>query len=223
MPDQIRTGRARGLKVAGVAAGVALAVAFTVSYVGGWLVREPGAVTAGTPARLTLQTVATLGYGSNPDWVSYLSRNGRGEWKRNTTLRVPANSVVTVTIYQYDTATGLRNPFWGRVRGTAGGTMKVNGKVASEVDPTQPGHTFAIPELGVSIPLPGVADAAPNQCSKAPCSTAQAHNTVTFSFRTGKAGQYRWQCFVPCAAGSIYGNGGPMQTEGYMDGMLEVG
>ena len=27
----------------------------------------------------------------------------------------------------------------------------------------------------------------------------------TFSFRTGKKGRYRWQCFVPCAAGFLYG------------------
>ena len=38
----------------------------------------------------------------------------------------------------------------------------------------------------------------------------------------GKPGHYRWQCFVPCAAGFIYGFGGPMQTIGYMDGFLNV-
>jgi len=33
---------------------------------------------------------------------------------------------------------------------------------------------------------------------------------------------YRWQCFVPCGLGFLYGNGGPMQTIGFMDGFLEV-
>jgi hypothetical protein len=33
---------------------------------------------------------------------------------------------------------------------------------------------------------------------------------------------FRWQCFVPCAAGFIQGFGGPMQTVGYMDGYLKV-
>ena len=28
--------------------------------------------------------------------------------------------------------------------------------------------------------------------------------------------------FVPCAAGWIFGNGGPMQTVGWMDGYLKV-
>ena len=35
-------------------------------------------------------------------------------------------------------------------------------------------------------------------------------------------GLYRWQCFVPCAAGFIQGFGGPMQTVGYMDGFIKV-
>jgi hypothetical protein len=49
-----------------------------------------------------------------------------------------------------------------------------------------------------------------------------AHRTITFTFHTGKSGHYRWQCFVPCAAGWIDGFGGPMQTIGYMDGFLDV-
>ena len=70
--------------------------------------------------------------------------------------------------------------------------------------------------------IEGVADKAKNQCSVAPCTLSQAHNTVVFSFRTGKRGTYRWQCFVPCAAGFILGFGGPMQSLGYMDGLLQV-
>jgi hypothetical protein len=47
-------------------------------------------------------------------------------------------------------------------------------------------------------------------------------NVITFSFRTGKPGVYRWQCFVPCGAGTLFGNGGPMQTLGYMVGLIVV-
>jgi heme/copper-type cytochrome/quinol oxidase subunit 2 len=43
-----------------------------------------------------------------------------------------------------------------------------------------------------------------------------------FTFRTGKKGHYRWQCYVPCAAGFLNGFGGPMQTIGYMDGFVNV-
>jgi hypothetical protein len=49
-----------------------------------------------------------------------------------------------------------------------------------------------------------------------------AHTTITFMIRTGKPGHYRWQCFVPCAAGFYTGFGGPMQTVGWMDGYLNV-
>jgi heme/copper-type cytochrome/quinol oxidase subunit 2 len=51
---------------------------------------------------------------------------------------------------------------------------------------------------------------------------AHAHRTIQFTFHTTKPGHYRWQCFVPCAAGWIDGFGGPMQTIGYMDGFLNV-
>ena len=79
------------------------------------------------------------------------------------------------------------------------------------------------PRSGSSIPVAPVGDNAKNQCDYAPCALSMAHRTITFTFRTGEPGHYRWQCFVPCAAGFIYGFGGPMQTIGYMDGFLNVG
>lgn len=171
---------------------------------------------------MTLQTVASFGLSPHPDWVSYLARDSSGKWVHSTVFHVPSYSTVTVTIYQFDTATGLRNPFWGQPRGTAGGTMTVDGKTLHVLDPDLASHTFAIPDLGVSVPLEGVADDAKNQCSVAPCTLAQAHITITFTFRTGRPGKFRWQCFVPCAATFIFGNGGPMQTPGWMDGYLQV-
>ena len=68
----------------------------------------------------------------------------------------------------------------------------------------------------------GVPDDAKHQCAEMPCSLKQAHETMTFTFRTGKPGRFRWQCFVPCAAGFIDGFAGPMQTIGYMDGFIHV-
>jgi hypothetical protein len=129
--------------------------------------------------------------------------------------------VVHVTVYQFDGATGLRNAFLSQVQGTVGGTETVDGKTVNTIDPEEASHTFAVPELGVFVPLPGVPEEAKNQCEFAPCEGA-AHRTITFSFRTGKRGRYRWQCFVPCAAGWYFGNGGPMQTLGWMDGFINV-
>ncbi|MEA2468507.1 MAG: hypothetical protein QOJ57_2633, partial [Thermoleophilaceae bacterium] len=143
-------------------------------------------------------------------------------WIHSTNLEAPAHSLVQVTILQYDSPTGLRNPFFARVQGTTRGTMQVDGRTVESIDPDSTSHTFAIPQLGVFVPLPGVPDDATDTCSDAPCTSSQAHRTITFTFRTNGKGRYRWQCFVPCAAGFVTGFGGPMQAFGYMSGFLTV-
>ncbi|HET8894055.1 MAG TPA: hypothetical protein VFM96_08170 [Gaiellaceae bacterium] len=216
--------RRSSAKLGLVVVGVACAAALIAYYIASYLVVRPPAVAASGEApraRITLQTVASIGFGPHHDWVSYLAQNPRGTWEHSTVLTVPAHSLIRVTIYQYDTATGLRNAYWGGPRGLVGG-MRINGKLVPTLDPNLASHTFAIPDLGVSVPLQGVASNAKNQCSVAPCTLAQAHNTITFTFRTGKGGTFRWQCFVPCGAGFIFGFGGPMQSIGYMDGYLHV-
>ncbi|MGH9108541.1 MAG: hypothetical protein ACRDY3_03580, partial [Acidimicrobiales bacterium] len=60
-------------------------------------------------------------------------------------------------------------------------------------------------------------------CTAGPCNPAtQLNNKVQFSFTTPGTGVFHWQCFIPCGAGHVYGNGGPMQTLGYMGGFLKV-
>jgi len=213
------------MRLTAVLLGAAVAAALIAYYVVGYLTVTPPVVAATGSApsvTLTMQTVAAYGHAPHSDWVSYLVKNPQGKWEHSTVFRVPANSVVKVTVLQYDTATGLRNPFWGHPEGLVGGEMVVDGKRLRELDPDLASHTFAIPDLGVTVPLKGVPDKAKNQCSVAPCTLAQAHTTITFAFRTGKRGTFRWQCFVPCAAGFIIGFGGPMQSLGWMDGTLEV-
>jgi hypothetical protein len=172
---------------------------------------------------LTMQTVASLGpkY-EQPTWVSYLVKNEKGQWVHSTVWTVPAHALVHVTVYQFDGASGLRNPFLGRPEGVVGNVMQVDGKTLNALDPQLASHTFSIPDYHLVVPLEAVPDNAKNQCDTAPCSLDKAHRTVTFSFRTGGPGKIRWQCFVPCAAGFIYGFAGPMQTIGYMDGFLNV-
>ncbi|MGH8326392.1 MAG: hypothetical protein ACRET2_06495 [Steroidobacteraceae bacterium] len=209
-------------------AGAGIAIGF---YITGFLMSSPKAYTpaAGAGAtksvNLTIQTVAAVGptlAPGNPTWVSYAIRDGQGRWRHTTIWQLPAHALVHVTIYQFDGNSGLRNPFLAKVRGTIGNTMQVNGKAETVVNPDDASHTFAVPALGLIVPLIGVADNAKNQCGDAPCSLQTAHNTITFSFRTPGKGRYRWQCFVPCAAGFLDGFGGPMQTLGFMDGFLNV-
>jgi hypothetical protein len=213
------------LAIALVIAGAGVAIGFSLV---GFLMGGPPAfrpvINANRSVNLTIQTVAAVGpsLSSNPDWVSYVVRDNEGRWKRETVWSLPAHTLVHVTILQYDGKSGLRNPFMAKVRGTIGNTMQVNGKTLNVINPDDASHTFAVPSLGLLVPLEGVADDAKNHCDVAPCSAGDAHNTITFTFRTPGPGRYRWQCFVPCAAGFLTGFGGPMQTLGYMDGFLNV-
>jgi hypothetical protein len=143
----------------------------------------------------------------------------------STTLQVPANSLVTVTIYQYDSGGRVFNPFWAKVHGTVDGTMTVNGKTVTEVDPTKVAHTFTVhqypesgqPYLFVSVPLPDLGGTAVDNASP----YVDDPKEVTFTFRTGAPGTYVWNCEYPC--GDSYQEfGGPMQQRGWMSGTLEV-
>jgi hypothetical protein len=219
-------------KLLGVVGGVALLGVLIALYVASWATSAPNTIAAtastgpaGPTSNLVLQTDAAVGPQESPrhpDWVSYLVRQN-GRWVRSTIFKVPAHSLVHVTIYQFDGDSGLRNPFLSAVQGTTGGSMTVDGKPVSHIDPEEASHTFVVPQLGVFVPLPGVAEEAKNQCEFGPCNeTTMAHRTIEFTFRTGKKGRFRWQCFVPCAAGTFFGFGGPMQTFGYMDGYIDV-
>src|SRR5581483_9808473 len=214
------------VRVLGVVAVVAVAGVLIGFYVSGWLVGNTKPfrpAVNGKSVNLKLQTVAAVGpqLAPHPDWVSYLGRDDSGHWRRSTIFTLPANTLVHVTIYNFDGASGLRNPLLGQPTGLVGKEM-VDGKPLTVMPPDQPSHTFAVPALGILVSVAPVADDAKNQCDYAPCAMSQAHRTITFTFRTGKKGRYRWQCFVPCAAGFLYGFGGPMQTVGYMDGFLNV-
>jgi hypothetical protein len=174
---------------------------------------------------LEFQTVAAVGpkLSRNPEWVSYLVRTADKQWKRETVWDLPANATVHVTWINFDGASALRNPFLAQYQGIEGGRALIDGKAANHIDPNDASHTFAVPALGIIVAAPGVADDAKNQCGYAPCPMSNAHRTIQFTFHTpSKPGHFRWQCFVPCAAGWIDGFGGPMQTIGYMDGFLNV-
>ncbi|HUY73088.1 MAG TPA: hypothetical protein VMW11_01095 [Candidatus Dormibacteraeota bacterium] len=214
---------ARRLLVLVLAVGIVSALAAT--FVVGFLLHRPptmnaAANTTTAGVRIHLEVVGSVGSASNgrpgdpnPTWPGYLP---------TTTLQVPSNSVVTVQIDEEDAARGLRNPFWSLAQGIVGGTFHMtyydnNGnpvqgdfRALDSADATA--HTFAIPDLGVFVPLEGLNAAAP----------PGSMNVITFSFRTGKPGVYHWQCFVPCGSGTIDGNGGPMQTLGYMVGLITV-
>jgi uncharacterized protein YaiE (UPF0345 family) len=215
-----------GSRLAVTLLGTAVVLALVAGFLIAFVFKFPEPLTAeqlggGQGVSIHLETVGAVGTAienprpddPHPTWVGYLP---------TTTFKVPAYSVVTITIDQEDTPSGLRNPYWAKARGIMNGTFHMKyydnngnpaeGDFSSLDDPANAAHTFAIPDLGVFVPLEGVAATAP----------PGGFNVITFSFRTGAPGTYHWQCFVPCGSGTIYGNGGPMQTLGYMGGFLVV-
>ena len=178
---------------------------------------------------------------TRPDRVSsYTQDPASKQWVHTTLFSVPANTKVNVTIYGYDGRTPLRNNYFSQVQGTMGGTVTdsqsdQHGKEYVTNDTTSVinswsncnvGHTFAIPALGIFVPVasPNAQLSANNLCGSSPCTTSgNPYALETFSFMSpSQTGSYRWQCLIPCGGGFIDGNGGPMQTLGWMTGFMYV-
>jgi len=173
---------------------------------------------------VTLQAVGSYGSGDHPTWVSYLVKSSDGQWVHTTVFQVPQHVRINVTIYNYDSGSPLRNQQIGQVSGTNGNVALLNGKAFRVINSNNGngvGHTFSIPSIGLNVPLYGNNGNA-NLCAAAPCTFSSPHQIEKFSFTSPGSGSYRWQCFVPCGLGYLFGNGGPMSTLGYMGGFMQV-
>ena len=180
---------------------------------------------------------------SHPDWVSYFVQDpSNHQWVHTTLFKVPAHTRVNMTILGYDGCTALRNNYWSQIQGTFGNTVTVQQFKTVGVPLGPPrrfsvidswancnvAHTFAIPGLHLFVPVASPNTALFNTvpCGTSPC-TSGPHAMETFSFMTpalksGSTAIFRWQCFVPCGGGFVFGNGGPMATIGFMTGNMEV-
>ena len=67
-------------------------------------------------------------------------------------LAIPAHAVIHVTGLEYDSQTGLRNPFMSQIRGPVGNIETAHGQTVRYMNPNLPAHTFSIPELGLQVP-----------------------------------------------------------------------
>ena len=218
---------AAGKRIALITITAAIVCVVIGLYIGLYLMNVPGSVAAAQTASgvsLNLGTVPAAALNDpHPTWVSYYVVDAKDQnWQHKTTFVLPANTLVHVTIYNFDSASALRNNWFGQATGTVGGVMALNGKTMPGIVPDDASHVFSIPQIGLAVPIEGISDNAKNPCGNAPCDLSFDHTTTSFTFRTPGPGLYRWQCFVPCAAGYIAGFGGPMQTVGYMDGFIKV-
>lgn len=165
----------------------------------------------------------------NPElgWVTYCN---------STNWELPANSLITVIVKQYDSSTGVLNDFFQHVQGTVDGTAMYNNKSMGQLKNEDIAHTFTIQStpdetepLFVSVPLLGVPSDAKSNTNVTGIDGNQyqypAPATIEFQFRTGPAGHtYIWHCYVPCGNNreAPYGFSGPMSTTGYMAGTISV-
>ena len=183
----------------------------------------------GAAVNVVMQEAPQTTVGTDPDWVSYFILSPQThQWVHTTNFQVPAGSRVNFTIFGYDGCTPLRNQVWGKVTGTIGNVILVNGRPVSQLDSWSEcsvGHTFAIPNLGINVPVasPTSFQANSNLCDTSPCDTDDPHKVTQFSIRTPSTpGVFFWQCKIPCGLGYLDGNGGPMQTIGFMTGNMTV-
>lgn len=234
------------MSVAARAAALAAAVAVVVGigvfvvlyYIGGQSSLPNVHYTAsGGQVNVVLQEDPQNNSSSRPDWVSYYVQDpATHQWQHTTLFTVPANTRVNMTIYGYDGCTPLRNNYWSQVLGTMGGTVNVqqfnkgrplgparNTSIINSWAHCSVGHTFAIPGLGLFVPV-GSPNASATLCGSSPCTPSSGPYTLEkFSFMTPEhGGTFRWQCLVPCGGGFVDGNSGPMQTVGYMTGDMQV-
>ncbi len=130
---------------------------------------------------------------------------GRPGWPKiepaDVTLK--ANSIVHVTIQNYDDGAAPIPGNDNQVQGTIGGTIHVDGQTVNSVSPSNVAHTITISSIHLNVPIPAR-------------SPGQTFNTVTFSFKTPSSPQkLNWQCMAACGPGA-------MTTDGWMKGVWTV-
>jgi len=177
---------------------------------------SPNPVTQQTgPFRLTLMEVMDTGWNSSIAQPQF-SMMGPNGLQPAANIRLPAHTLIQLTIISYDTPTPNSTDSQGKVSGTVGGTVYlINGTSAMGTDVSQrwgqnvtsaPGamlaHTFTIQQLGINIPVVG-------------------GDTVTAYLYLDQTGTFQWICLTPCGFGTT-GMAGAMSTSGWMEGQITV-
>ncbi len=142
----------------------------------------------------------------------------------STSLQLPANSLITITVKQYGGSATVWNNYFAKVHGTVDGTATFNGKAQKEIEPDNVAHTFTIHQFAevtqdgffVSVPLLAVPSSAKKEANGYP-----KPQEITFSFITGGPGEYVWNCEAPCGNGYV-DFGGVMSERGWMGGTVTV-
>lgn len=119
---------------------------------------------------------------------------------------IPADTIVEVTLDDFDTGASSVDSQYAQVCGTVNGTIAVDGHAVSEVAVGTIAHTMTFtngPYAGFNIPVP-----AANASAAVPA-------RITFSVYFSVPGQYRWECKASCGQTQ-------MSLDGRMSGLVTV-
>ena len=200
--------------------GVQVATSLGTQYVNGQTVQHVSLAFNAYPDSTGTVNGKPVHSSGNPSWPAYGMTNE---------FQVPAHSLVTMTIHQYDSGGALNNPWFAKVAGTVDGTVTITdplGKTekVTHWDPNNVGHTFTMRSVpGVdsnfflNVPLPTNADLPNNESNP----DAGQSYTVKFSFMSGNKGSYAWNCEFPCGQ-MVASFGGVMSAYGFMSGFVHV-
>ena len=148
----------------------------------------------------------------------YVLQNGNLTSSANIVL--PANTLIEVTIVNYDDGNASVPALYQAVTGTTGNQITVvnntivnstqtgNGInvqgawITSSVPAVDIAHTFTVNGLNLNVPV-------------------VVSSIVQFSFESGAANSYTWQCYADCGSGPS-GWGQAMVTPGWMTGTVSV-
>lgn len=122
-------------------------------------------------------------------------------------FQLPAHATIHMTVISFDDGPAP-TPGYTKIKGVSGNAVTLDGKRVTRIAANDIAHTFTVPALGLNVPIP----AAPTG----------KYVTVAFTFHTGGAGRYAWQCYALCGAGQS-GWGYPMTANGMMRGVVKVG
>lgn len=143
-----------------------------------------------------------------------------GSLLSSANLVLPQDSLIQVTIMNYDDGNATVPSVYQNVAGTTGNQITVINNTMVNATETNNGiqihgawttsnvplsdiaHTFTVSGLNLSVPVP-------------------VSSIVQFSFQTGSPGTFTWQCYAECGAGAS-GWGQSMHTPGWMTGTISV-
>ncbi len=144
-----------------------------------------------------------------------------GTLTSSASIVLPANTLIEVTIFNYDDGNASIPMQDQNVTGTTGNQITVVNNTNVNASETNNGiqvngswktsfvpagdvaHTFTVSKIGLNVPVP-------------------VSSIVQFSFESGSAGSsYSWQCYADCGTGAS-GWGQAMNTPGWMTGTISI-